>query len=266
MANGLARPLEELARQAGEVVRGEPRPVDGAGTREIEAWRARSTRRSTIWSSSANGSPHRAHRRTTRDRAAGGPRDQESAGPHPRRGRDAAAAASAQRPGLRRLLRRGHPDRARPRSSASPRSSPSSPSSRGSRAASRARRARRGRQERRRALRSRRSAEVTLEASLVPPFRPTAISWSRCSPTSSRTASMRSGTDGKTPRTAWSVRIEPTGPDRVAITGRRQRTRGERRHAPQAFRALRHEQAQRYGARAGHRAAHRPGARRRNHV
>src|SRR5258708_549455 len=38
MANGLARPLEALARQAGEVVSGEPRPVAVKGTREIVAF------------------------------------------------------------------------------------------------------------------------------------------------------------------------------------------------------------------------------------
>jgi signal transduction histidine kinase len=38
MANGLARPLEALARQAGEVVSGEPRAVKAAGTREIVAF------------------------------------------------------------------------------------------------------------------------------------------------------------------------------------------------------------------------------------
>jgi two-component system, NtrC family, nitrogen regulation sensor histidine kinase NtrY len=38
MAKGLARPLEALARQAGEVVSGEPRPVEVKGTREIVAF------------------------------------------------------------------------------------------------------------------------------------------------------------------------------------------------------------------------------------
>jgi signal transduction histidine kinase len=38
MANGLARPLEALARQAGEVVSGEPRRVEARGTREIVAF------------------------------------------------------------------------------------------------------------------------------------------------------------------------------------------------------------------------------------
>jgi len=38
MARSIARPLEALARQAGEVVRGEPRPVKARGGRELEAF------------------------------------------------------------------------------------------------------------------------------------------------------------------------------------------------------------------------------------
>jgi two-component system nitrogen regulation sensor histidine kinase NtrY len=38
LARSLARPLEALARQAGEVVRGDPRPVEARGGRELEAF------------------------------------------------------------------------------------------------------------------------------------------------------------------------------------------------------------------------------------
>ena len=159
MADGLARPLEALARQAGEVVQRRAAPCRRAkGTRELGPSRSAFNKALDDLVQAPQAARHdRAHRRTKRDRAPGRARDQKSARSHPRRGRDAAPASRA------RAIRRSTTTSTRRRKTVLVRGSSHHQDRLGvhrvrsaAGASSRLGRSRRSRQEHRRPLRSRR--------------------------------------------------------------------------------------------------------------